>query len=289
MLSMEREQGSREEAPDLWRALANPVRRQLLDALSDGPRTTGQLAEAAPDLSRFAVMQHLGVLTDAGLVLVRRRGRHRFNHLNAVPLRRWYERWVTPFADRTAAELLALQRSVEAPEGNGPGGEAVDEPQDESQDAPTGGKPMAVMTDELRTVRIETELRFRATPQRVFDVLTDERPSWFPATYGEERVQRIVMEPRVGGAHYEDWGEGRGHLYGQVTKWDPPTGFATRGRLGLGVILDSEYEMEVDGAETILRVSKVAVGPLTESEAAGISKYGDVANFEDALRAAIEG
>src|SRR5690242_12965134 len=99
--------------PDLWRALSNPLRRQLLDALADGPRTTGELAELVPELSRFAVMQHLGVLTDAGLVVVRRRGRHRFNHLNPVPLRRWYERWVTPFADRTAAEMLALQRSVE--------------------------------------------------------------------------------------------------------------------------------------------------------------------------------
>src|SRR6185436_12744259 len=105
-----------DEAPDLWRALANPVRRELLDRLGIGPRTTGELADAMPALSRFAVMQHLGVLTDAGLVIVRRRGRHRFNHLNPVPLRQWYERWVTPFADATAADLLVLRRYVE---GNG--------------------------------------------------------------------------------------------------------------------------------------------------------------------------
>ena len=257
-----------DEAPDLWRALANPVRRDLLDRLGIGPRTTGELADAMPGLSRFAVMQHLGVLTDAGLVVVRRRGRHRFNHLNPVPLRQWYERWVTPFADRTAAELLALQRTVEAG---------------------TGGQSMAVMTDELRTVRIETELRFRATPERIFRALTDESQKWFPATYGEERVQRIVLEPRVGGAHYEDWGEGHGHLYGHVTMYDPPRGYATRGRLYQGVTLDSEYELEPDGDETILRVTKVAVGPLTEEEAAGIHKYGNVARFEDALRAVVEG
>ena len=71
---------------DLWRALANPVRRRLLDALREGPRTTGQLSAAVPSLSRYAVMQHLGVLTDAGLVVARRRGRERFNHLNPVPL-----------------------------------------------------------------------------------------------------------------------------------------------------------------------------------------------------------
>jgi DNA-binding transcriptional ArsR family regulator len=60
-------------------------------------------------------MQHLGVLADAGLVIARRRGKHRFNHLNPVPLRRWYERWVVPLADAAATEMLALQRAVEQP------------------------------------------------------------------------------------------------------------------------------------------------------------------------------
>lgn len=114
MSAVAHEAGSDTEAQqDVWRALANPYRRQLLDQLSDGPRTTSQLVDAAPELSRFAVMQHLGVLTDADLVIVRRHGRYRLNYLNPVPLRRWYERWVTPLADRASAELLALQRHVE--------------------------------------------------------------------------------------------------------------------------------------------------------------------------------
>ena len=66
-------------------------------------------------------------------------------------------------------------------------------------------------TDEVRIVRIETELRFRASPERVVAALT-ERPEWFPHTYGGERVRAIVLEPRVGGLHDEDWGEGVGHL-----------------------------------------------------------------------------
>ena len=101
------------EQQDVWRALANPFRRHLLDLLTDGPQTTSQLVDAAPDLSRFAVMQHLGVLTEAELVIVRRSGRYRLNYLNPVPLRRWYERWVTPLADRASAELLAVQRHAE--------------------------------------------------------------------------------------------------------------------------------------------------------------------------------
>jgi DNA-binding transcriptional ArsR family regulator len=264
-----------EEASDVWRALANPVRRLLLDELGRGPRTTGDLAAAVPDLSRFAVMQHLEVLVDAELVLVRRRGRERFNYLNAVPLQRWYERWVVPLAQRTATELLAVER-------------AVTEPVPLKRGEPEMSVAMPAV-DQFRTVRIENELRFHATPERVFEVLVKRSREWFPATYGEARVVDIVLEPRVGGAFYEDWGEGRGHLYGNVTEYDPPNRLATRGRLAPGTILDTEYQLDADGYETVLRVSKVAVGPISADEAAGIQRYGDMNNFAEALRRVIEG
>jgi DNA-binding transcriptional ArsR family regulator len=251
----------------LWRALANPVRRRLLDRLSGGPRTTGELAELEPELSRFAVMQHLGVLADAGLVVIRRRGRERFNYLNPAPVREWYERWVTPLAGRTAGELLALRRHVEG----------------------DGGIDMAIDVEQVRIVRIETELRFRAAPERVFEALTTRVREWFPHSYGEDRTEAIVIEPRVGGAHYEDWGNGAGYLYGEVTSFDPPRSYSTRGRIMPGTILDTSYELEAAGDETVLKVSKVAVGPMTEEEAAGVRTYGDLANFEADLRRVIEG
>jgi DNA-binding transcriptional ArsR family regulator/uncharacterized protein YndB with AHSA1/START domain len=256
---------------DVWRVLASPQRRHLLDLLSEGPRTTGDLADAMPGLSRFAVMQHLGVLTDAGLVVVRRHGRHRINHLNPVPLRRWYERWVVPLADRAGAELLALERHVERAGGR------------------EGGPRMTVITDEIRTVRIETELRFRAAPDRIFRALTEESLEWFPTTYGEERVKAVVIEPRVGGAHYEDWGDGAGHLYGHVTVFDRPHRLSLRGRVFAGSILDTAYEIEPEGDETVLRMSKVAVGPMTDEQASSIRTYGDIGRFEDALRRVVEG
>ena len=56
-----------------------------------------------------------------------------------------------------------------------------------------------------------------------------------------------------------------------------------------GVILDSAYAIEPDGAEAVLRVSKVAVGPMTEEEATGVRTFGDLARFEEALRQVIEG
>src|SRR5215218_1131221 len=85
----------------VWKALADPTRRAILE------------------VSRFAVMKHLGVLETAGLVVVRRRGRERWNHLNGVPLRRAYERWMRPHADRWAESLLRLKETAERQEGVG--------------------------------------------------------------------------------------------------------------------------------------------------------------------------
>ena len=80
--------------------------------------TTGELAATQPELSRFAVMQHLGVLETAGLVLVRREGRRRLNYLNAVPVQQVCERWVRGLAAESARSATAFKRHVEgaAPE-----------------------------------------------------------------------------------------------------------------------------------------------------------------------------
>ena len=79
----------------IWEALADPTRRTLLEKLVDGPRTTGDLCRSFTT-SRFAVMKHLDVLTRAGLLVVERRGRDRWNHLDPGALRpigRWLERY----------------------------------------------------------------------------------------------------------------------------------------------------------------------------------------------------
>jgi DNA-binding transcriptional ArsR family regulator len=102
-----------EELATTWRALSDPTRRRVLDLLRSGPMTTGQVAGAIPDLSRFAVMKHLSVLEEADLVVVVRRGRERWNHLNAVPIQRIYERWISPFEGLWASSLLRLKRNAE--------------------------------------------------------------------------------------------------------------------------------------------------------------------------------
>ena len=94
----------------VFKALSARTRRQLLDLLRDGPRTTGDLCHRFPELDRCTVMQHLGVLEDAGLVVARRSGRERWNHLDVLPIKRVHDRWIGDYA-RSAVDLLSTLRT----------------------------------------------------------------------------------------------------------------------------------------------------------------------------------
>jgi DNA-binding transcriptional ArsR family regulator len=119
------ERGGDSAAPDddaldpVWKALSDPTRRRLLDALRGGPQTTGALCARFPHLARVTVIKHLGVLEEADLVVVQARGRERWNHLNAVPIQRIYERWIGPFEAHWAHALLGLEAYLARPEDEG--------------------------------------------------------------------------------------------------------------------------------------------------------------------------
>ena len=96
-----------------FKALAAPVRRQILDQLRDRPLTTGMLCAQFPELDRCTVMQHLKVLEEADLVIAERRGRERWNHLNPLPIHDIHERWIGPHAALATARLAKLKRELE--------------------------------------------------------------------------------------------------------------------------------------------------------------------------------
>jgi DNA-binding transcriptional ArsR family regulator len=98
----------------VWKALSDSTRRSILDLLRRGPRTTTQLVEAFPHLSRFGVMKHIEVLRDVGLIHTREERRQRINSLNVVPIRQIYERWVGRFEELWAIQLLRIKEDVEA-------------------------------------------------------------------------------------------------------------------------------------------------------------------------------
>ena len=98
----------------VWRALSDAMRRELLDALTGGPKTTGELVDRFDHLCRTAVMKHLDVLVAAKLVIVRRQGRVRWNYLNPVPIERVCARWVDGHVRRMGSALNRLKDVVEA-------------------------------------------------------------------------------------------------------------------------------------------------------------------------------
>ena len=99
----------------MFRALADPTRRSLLDELfrSDG-QTLGALAGRF-EMTRFGVMKHLAQLEEAGLVVTRRRGREKLHFLNPVPIRLVHDRWVSKYAEPWATGLSDLKHRLESP------------------------------------------------------------------------------------------------------------------------------------------------------------------------------
>ena len=101
---------------EVFKALADPTRRGLLDRLfeRDG-QTLGELEEGL-SMTRFGVMKHLRVLQEAGLLTTRRRGREKLHFLNPVPIRLVYERWVSKYAEPWASALSGLKTEIEEEE-----------------------------------------------------------------------------------------------------------------------------------------------------------------------------
>ena len=97
----------------VFKALANATRRRICDALRDRPLTTGQLADLLAPLDRCTVMQHLKVLEAADLVIARREGRERWNHLNSMPIKQIHDRWLGPYAERAVSLLERLKTDLE--------------------------------------------------------------------------------------------------------------------------------------------------------------------------------
>jgi len=116
---MEAKHPSVDDLDLVWRALANPVRREILDVLKHRALPTGELADRFGGLSRFAVMQHLGVLEEGGLVIRQKLGRVTINHFNPVPIQRIADRWIDRMRKPWAESLVDLKSELESDEEDG--------------------------------------------------------------------------------------------------------------------------------------------------------------------------
>ena len=144
----------------VFRALADPTRRGLLDELFERDGQTLSALEARLPMTRFGVMKHLRVLEEAGLVTTRRHGREKFHFLNPVPIRLVHDRWVSKYAEPWAAALTGIKRELEEPTM-----ESVDvQHRVPLSPSPEGAGAMAVF-----------EIYIKTTPERLWEAITDPK------------------------------------------------------------------------------------------------------------------
>ena len=99
----------------VFKALADPSRRFLLDLLFERDGRTLTELESELSMTRFGVMKHLKVLEEADLVVTRRSGREKLHFLNPVPIRRIHDRWIDKYTERNVTALLDLKTQLEKP------------------------------------------------------------------------------------------------------------------------------------------------------------------------------
>ena len=144
--------------------------------------------------------------------------------------------------------------------------------------------------DEPRTLRIESKLQLPHRPLHALRRAHAANARVVPAHVRRRQgAHSVVFEPRVGGALYENWGDGAGHLYGWVTAFDPPhrlrAPYMADARDDDGHALRAHQGRRRDEA---LGVAYRRRTSCSDEEAAGISQFGDLANFADAIRAVVE-
>ncbi|MBX3120147.1 MAG: helix-turn-helix domain-containing protein [Fimbriimonadaceae bacterium] len=222
----------------VFKSLSDRTRRRLLDMLKEKPRTTGDLCAQFPDVTRFAIMKHLEVLVTAGLVVLRRQGRERWNHINVVPLQEAHERWVSQYQQAWASSLLTLRRTVESE-----------------------SRAERLAMDQMT---IEQEIVIGGAPDTVYKALTENIGAWWSHSFSDA-PKHITLEPFPGGRFFEEF-EGGGGLYATVTYAEPGKELRMLGPMGMSGAVAGyvEYRLEAEGKDTRLKLSHRVVGEVTD-------------------------
>lgn len=197
----------------IFKALGDPTRRALLDALRERDGQTLTELESGLGMTRFGVMKHLGVLEKATLVVTRKAGRFKYHYINAAPIQEVADRWIAPYAKPLARFALDLKRQLE--------------------------QPMADKPDFVLVTYI------RATPAAIWDAIVN--PEMTRQYYYGGRVQPDL---KVGGRFYYLDPEGQVNLDGEVVEIEPPRKLVTTFRAMWapeGEVTRVTYEIESMG------------------------------------------
>jgi DNA-binding transcriptional ArsR family regulator len=222
----------------LWRALADPTRRQILDLLTERPRITGEIASHFA-ISRIAVMRHLEVLAAAKLVTSRKRGRERWHYLNAVPIQHLHERWTTPTSAGFASALLRLKGRAEA---------EVERP----------------------AIDLALDVTIAGTPKQVFAALTEDIGGWWGHPALDSRALSLSLDASLGGHFVEHWEDG-GQLVATVTGLSADNHLTMTGPFHLGLAVGvAAFDLEEVPDGTLLRFAFRAFGDIDAAKAEGL-------------------
>jgi DNA-binding transcriptional ArsR family regulator/uncharacterized protein YndB with AHSA1/START domain len=230
-----------------WKALADPIRREILDLLREEPRTTGEICDAFDHLTRFGVLSHMAVLKEAGLVHVERRGRERINRIDPEPLREAYEQWIRNYEVLWAGRLGRFKKFVERK------------------------KEQSAMTDDalpaanLVTFNIEQEIELKASPADVFRALTHDIGEWWGQPHLRDDARDVVLDPVPGGLVKQVTRDGGGNVMFMVQAVRRDRLLVLHGTMGMpGMVhMIVRFELEpVKGGRTRLLLKHWAIGDI---------------------------
>jgi DNA-binding transcriptional ArsR family regulator/uncharacterized protein YndB with AHSA1/START domain len=227
------------EPDPVWRALSDPTRRRILDALRIAPMNTTALCALAPDMTRHAVISHIQVLEAAGLIRVEPRGRERINHLNVTPLREISARWLTPFEELWAGRLSRLARAAEA----------ISLPEEP--------------VDPVRVVSITQTSSCSAPPPVVWETLTARTGQWWTPPFAGDDSQGISLDLSPGGVLWDQRPAG-GYVLGTVRGYTESAELILDGEFGIPGALHSRLTVSLrpDGPGTLITFTHTAIGPI---------------------------
>jgi uncharacterized protein YndB with AHSA1/START domain len=208
---------------DVFRALADPSRRDLLDALFKQDGQTLSALQARLPMTRFGVMKHLKLLEEAGLVITRKRGREKLHYLNPVPIRLVHDRWVSKYAEPWVSTLSDLKHDLEK--------------------------------TEERTMEKIFEIYIKTTPEKLWHAITNTEMRR-KYTFGA-----VVTSDWTPGSRYEGLGHGTPILEGENLEVDPPRRLVQSLRALWGEDVKAEgtsrvtWEIEPVGDSCLLKVT----------------------------------
>jgi DNA-binding transcriptional ArsR family regulator len=227
-----------DKSANIWKALVDPVRRELLDLLRDGPKTTGTLAKHF-EQSRFGVMKHLSVLEDADLILIEKRGRERWNYLNAAKLTQSTERWLSPFQKIWTDRLAGLNRHL-------------------------------TLENDMKNERAVTcldivqETELPAQKARIFRALTQDIDAWWGDNFRQAGADSTIrLETRIGADMVETGADQHEVIWARVEEVRAPDILYLSGRFAVvGAVAGRiHFNLEATASgNTKLRLQHAAVG-----------------------------